>query len=163
MYSFSRKSIGPYTVHISTQKRGDTHHKKFSGKVTPSSQNTTNIYVSGRFQLSAGDYSQELIAGQTNLDLNIHEYIPDQVLTETVLSDYAVRYCVPSAGLTRTIVEVEQPETYNTTKNSLIFVLAGKAVVSGTSISLGGYWLVQNTQSISGPVKLLVLSSKIDT
>lgn len=159
MYSFTRKTLGPYTVHISVQKSGDTHHKKFTGTVSPSTQSTTNIYVKGNFLFTIGNYSQEMVSGQTSLDLNIDEYPVDTLATETVLSDYAVRYCVPSKGLTKQVVEIPENQTYSVDKNSLVFVLSGKAFVNNTQVGLGGYWLVQNTCSITGPVKLLILSN----
>jgi len=159
MYSFTRKIVGPYTVHLSVQKSGDTHHKKFIGTISPSTQSTTNIYVKGNFLFTIGNYSQEMVSGQTNLDLNIDKYPVDTVATETVLSDYAIRYCIPTKGLTKQVVEIPENQMYSADKNSLVFVLSGKAVVNNTQVGLGGYWLVQNTESICGPVKLLVLSN----
>lgn len=159
MYSFTRKTLGPYTVHVSVQKSGDTHLKKFTGTVTPGTQSTTNIYVKGNFLFTIGNYSQEMVSGQTSLDLNIDEYPANTLATETVLSDYAVRYCVPSKGLTKQVVEIPENQIYSADKNSLVFVLSGKALVNNTQVGLGGYWLVQNTSSITGPVKLLILSN----
>lgn len=161
MYSFSRKAIGPYVIHISVQKAGDVHRKKFVSGVTPSNQNTTNIYVKGKFLFSIGEHSQELTAGQTSLDLQIAEYPANVIATETVLSDYAVRYCVPSKDLSKTIVQVGENQTHTLEENSLVFVLSGKAVVNNTNIGPGGYWLVRNIKTVTGPVKLLMLNSKV--
>lgn len=97
MYQFTRHDIGQFTVHESTPSVGDQHLKRFQGAVTPQNQATLNIYLSGQFRFTAGDFEQVLAAGQTSLDLGIAAFPPDVVCVERVIAGPARRYCVSKA------------------------------------------------------------------
>lgn len=97
-YSFQKVEVDGFIIYRSQQRAGDTHLKKFSAGVTPQNQGTLNIYLSGSFRLSSGEFLQDFGPGDTSLDTALASYPNGVVFTETVLSQDALRYCVSKLG-----------------------------------------------------------------
>jgi hypothetical protein len=159
MYSFAKRTLGGYTIYISSQKQGDTHIKKFGQNTSPSNQYTTNIYVTGEFLLKAGSWHQIVTGGQTNLDLNIPEFQVGDLVSETVVSPYALRYCVSGEKVLKKVVSLEQSKPYVSDTEYLVFILSGFVNINNCRLGTGAYMLVPTKTDISGTAKLLLLSS----
>lgn len=94
MYTFTKQEIGGFAVFTSEPEVGDLHRKKFLAGVTPLNQATLNIYVSGGFRLECGSFQQDMIAGQTSLDIELAEFPAGALFCETVTQGPAKRLCV---------------------------------------------------------------------
>lgn len=94
MYVFKKQLISGFTIYTATPNIGDLHYKKFSGTVTPTNQETLNVYVMGSFLVRCGTFEQLLSAGQTSLDISLDVYPAEQIYVEKVMGGPAKRLCV---------------------------------------------------------------------
>lgn len=93
-YPFVLHDFGWLRLHESRPALGARHLKSFLRPTAPADQRTLNLYVAGRFEWRVGDYRQELVAGQSNLDITLLR-IPDRtIVTERPLVAGSVRYCL---------------------------------------------------------------------
>jgi hypothetical protein len=161
MYTFSKRTAGRFDIYASFQRQGDTHLKKFEPGVTPLNQQTVNVYAKGEFRFDIADFSQTMPQGSCSLDLAIDEFPAGVVSTETVLSPYALRYCVsPSAPspFTRSKANISEGSPLALDQNSLVFVLSGAITVNGVSVGSGGYVLVGANSPVSGVATVLAVA-----
>jgi len=161
MYTFSKRLAGRFDIFASFQRQGDTHLKKFSAGVTPQTQATVNVYAKGSFSFQVGDFEQVMSEGSCTLDLGIAEFPEGLVATETVLSPYALRYCVsPSSPgpFTRAKVDVAEGQSAVFDVNTLVFVLAGRVSVAGVSVAQGGYVVAMANSPVTGSATLLAVA-----
>lgn len=160
MYSFTRQTVGKFTVYQSVQRAGDSHQKKFKAGVTPQNQETVNVYALGSFRFSMGEFTQDLPAGSTTLDLSITNFPEGVVSTEEVLSPMAVRYCVSAEGkpYTKQIAMVTEQSSFTSTAKCLAFVLTGSVIAAGVPIGAGAYVMLDPGFEVTGSGKLLVVT-----
>lgn len=161
MFTFKRNTAGRFDVFSSFQSQGDVHLKRFGAGVTPRNQQTINVYAKGGFLFEVAGHSQPMLEGSCTLDLSLTEYPSGEVSTETVVSQFGLRYCVsPSRGgpFDRSIVEVtvETPQSF--LSETLVFVLQGSIQVASVSVAQAGYVLVRANTPVTGAGRLLVLS-----
>lgn len=159
MYSFSRRSVGRFTVYQSIQRAGDTHQKKFKAGVTPQNQETINVYAAGDFRFSIGEFTQDLPAGSTTIDLGITEFPEGVVSTEEVLSPMAIRYCVGAEAkpFTKDVIQVTDQAPFTAAGKCVAFVLTGSVEAAGVPIGAGAYVALYPGVAITGLGKLLVV------
>jgi len=141
MYQFSTQEIAGLQV-AQTVARGGTDHLKVyaAAGVTPATQDTLNVYVSGSFRFGCGQFSQTLVGGQTSLDLTIAAYPAGEICEETVLSDWGVRFCVSSKKpWERERFALNAGQTLELTKDSLLVLVSGSVDVSGSAMSSVGH------------------------
>lgn len=127
MYTFEKEVVGPFTVHKSSQVKGDLHVKRFRSGVTPANQATLNVYISGEFLITCGQFSQSMSAGQTSLELAIDAYPDGALMREEVMSETGVRYCISATEggkWLREKVSLSGGETFG--QDCLIVVLSGQ-------------------------------------
>lgn len=98
MYRFTKQTIGNFDIYTANPRVGDVHLRKFSTGVTPKNQASLNIYAAGTFCLTSQDFKQIIPAGHTSLDLSLHEYTPQKLYIEQVVSGPATRLCVSKTG-----------------------------------------------------------------
>jgi hypothetical protein len=158
MYSFTRQNIGNFVIYQSVQKAGDTHLKKFSTGVTPHNQETINVYAVGDFRFSVGEFTQDLPAGSTTLDLEIDEFPAGEVATEEVLSPVAIRYCISGDWLNKSIIDVNSQKPYTVLVSSIVFILTGSFNIAGNTVNAGAYTTLYPNCVVNGNGKLLVIS-----
>jgi hypothetical protein len=94
VYKFSKQLVGGFVIYTSTPSINEVHYKKFSGIVSPSTQETLNIYLEGTFLIRCGKFEQILYPGQTSLDIQLETYTPEQVYAEKAITTPAKRFCV---------------------------------------------------------------------
>lgn len=92
MYEYLRHPAGAWTVYVADVKPGDTHRRRFDPGVTSRTQYTANLYLAGRFALTAGDWRHEIATPATSIDADI-PYPSEQIVIETALEP-GVRVCV---------------------------------------------------------------------
>jgi hypothetical protein len=153
MYSFKRVEVNGVSVHISYQRQGDKHTKKFCSDVTPQTQETLNIYVDGVFSFSVnGADGVVLGAGQTSHDIP-GSFQCGSIAVEKVLSPTAVRYCVADAT-SRQIVDVNGAIDV---QDKVVFVVNGSVSYNGATLSKGAFLYVAQGQ-MSGAARLALVS-----
>ena len=161
MFTFNKRIAGRFDVFASVQSQGDTHLKRFGTGVTPLNQKTINVYAKGDFLFTVGQFSQPMPEGSCTLDLVLSDYPAGEIATETVVSQYGLRYCAsPSLGgsFDRSIVQASSVSSQSFLVETLVFVLEGSIEVSGVLVSQGAYVLVRAQTAVTGQAKLLVLS-----
>lgn len=94
MYKFSKQVIHGFVIYTSVPSIGEVHYKKFSGVVSPSTQETLNMYLEGTFLIRCGNFEQVMCAGQTSLDIKLEAYASEQVYAEKAITVPAKRLCV---------------------------------------------------------------------
>jgi hypothetical protein len=163
MYTFTTHKLAGLKVSGTVAQYGTEHHKVYSESgVTPITQNTLNVYVSGTFQLSCGEWTQVVEAGQSSLDLTIGEYPKDEPVIEKVLSPWGTRFCIscdhpwiyepgPLAAGESITVETE----------SVLVVLEGEAVIGALGLKTGGYRLVRAGNTVRGKTDSRIVLCKV--
>jgi hypothetical protein len=68
-YPFVAHQFDWLTIHESKAAPGMVHLKQFQSDTAPSKQRTLNLYVSGKFGLSVGQYEQVMLPGQSSQDV----------------------------------------------------------------------------------------------
>ena len=152
MYQFSNNVLAGLTVSQSVAKAGTTHLKQFTtAGVTPATQNTLNLYISGSFKFEVNGFIQIMNPGETSLDLSITEYPVNLTCTETVLSDWGVRCCVSSkVPWTKEIVNLSYNQTYENVHKSLVLLTQGTVSIGGVVMKGPSYREVPNNIIITG-------------
>lgn len=161
MYQFSNVEIAGLTVSQSIAQSGEQHRKRYtSAGVTPATQNTLNVYVSGSFNFEVDGFSQVLAPGQTNLDLTIAEYPVDEICVETVISDWGNRFCVScKQPWEREQFTLNAGQTLELTKDSVLVLLSGSVDVAGTAMAAVSYRFAPRTAVVTPvvlPAKVVV-------
>lgn len=141
MYQFTNTAMAGLTVSHSIAKAGTKHRKVYAAQgVTPATQDTLNVYLSGSFNFEAGNFSQVMVAGDTSLDLGIEQYPAGVVCIETVLSDWGRRCCISSKKpWTRDVVSLTQDQTHTLAHDSLVVLTEGYLDVGGSQMRLVSY------------------------
>lgn len=115
MYQFKKQKLDWLDVFVARVKKGDGHLKMFSTPATPATQATLNIYAEGSFSFSAGDFAQEMGAGDSSLDLTIERFPAGMLAVERVLSDKGLRLCVspsdPKTAWSRRAVKLKKGQS----------------------------------------------------
>lgn len=134
VYQFTTNTIAGLRVSSSVAKAGTTHRKVCNDSgVSPSSQNTLNVYVSGEFKFAVGDFEQILLPGNTSLDLAMVEYPRGVECVETVLSQWGQRFCVSCDGpWQRSSISMLGGEGFTAERESLLILLSGELSVGGS-------------------------------
>lgn len=161
MYQFTNVVVAGLTVSQSIAKAGTKHHKQYAAAgVTPATQNTLNVYLSGSFNFEVGGFSQTLHAGDTSLDLGLTQYPTDVPCVETVLSDWGTRCCVSSKKpWMREAVELGAGQAHTLTHDSLVFLTGGTVDVGGAAMKPVSYREVPRSTVITAgllPASLIV-------
>jgi hypothetical protein len=141
MYQFSTQEIAGLQVAQTVAKSGTNHKKAYAAAgVTPATQDTLNVYVSGQFRFDCGQFSQTLVAGQTSHDLTLAAYPAGEICEETVLSAWGMRFCVSSKKpWERERFTLNAGQTLELTKDSLLVLVSGSVDVSGSAMAPVGY------------------------
>lgn len=161
MYQFSNNMLAGLTVSQSVAKAGTTHLKQFTtAGITPASQNTLNLYISGNFKVEVNGFSQIMSPGETSLDLSLTEYPVNLTCTETVLSDWGVRCCVSSkVPWTKDVINISSTQTYENIYTSLVLLTQGTVSIGGVVMKGPSYREVPNNINITGitPTSRLII------
>lgn len=102
-YSFEKLFINEFKIYKTNANLGNLHKKQFTiEKTTPLNQSTLNIYASSfLFEIPSINFKQELLAGQSSLDISLLEYPTLTVCTEAPSTNNAIRYCVGPTDSTK--------------------------------------------------------------
>lgn len=161
MYQFTNIVLAGLTVSQSIAKAGTKHHKQYAtAGVSPLTQNTLNVYLSGSFSFEVGNFSQVMNAGDTSLDLGLAQYPTDVPCVETVLSDWGTRCCVScKRPWTREAVELASGQTHTLAHDSLVILTGGTVDVGGSAMKSVSYREVPRSTIITAgllPASLIV-------
>lgn len=150
MYKFKTFVVGGFKIIESCPTVGTTHSKRFSGVgVTPVSQATLNLYISGRFTIVCPEIglNREMLAGDTSLDMLGVIFADGAVVVETALTE-GVRYCVepadPTLGWTRGVYDL--PAAVDIPIRGVAVVLRGSVLVAGQVFTTGAIIHAATTQ-----------------
>lgn len=152
MYTFTNREIAGLTVSNTIAKQNTEHHKAYQEvEVTPQTQNTLNVYVSGSFLISAGSWSQILSEGNTSLDLSIIQYPIDQPVIEKVQSPWGNRFCVScKKSWEKELFELNTTENKIVIEDSLLILLSGQFKVANILMKPVSFRLViANTEILA--------------
>lgn len=168
MYTFTNHFIAGLKVSSTIAKQGTQHHKVYTEQgVSPQNQNTLNVYVSGLFNISSGNWSQQVLPGNCSLDLTISEYLKDQVVIEQVESAWASRFCVScdNETWTRQLYNLTEQNSLTVSADSLLIVLEGELLVADVPMKAISYRLAakncQITATTSARIILCQTSSTV--
>lgn len=136
MYQFSTAELAGLQVAQTVAKAGTNHKKVYATTgVTPATQDTLNVYVSGSFRFDCGTFTQTLMAGQTSLDLTIPEYPAGEICEETVLSPWGMRFCVSSKKpWARDALELQAGQSYQPPCDGVVVLTAGELQIGGSML-----------------------------
>ncbi len=160
MYSFTNTTIAGLTVSNTIARQGTEHHKLYTESgVTPLTQNTLNVYVSGTFNVSAGSFSQQLEAGNCSLDLTISEYLKDIPVIEKVLSGWGARFCVScSKSWSWQVHTLTALEAANIERDSLGIALQGDLLVGESMMKSISYrFIPKSTTAVAQTSSKLIV------
>ena len=138
-YEFERIDMGAFIVHKTVAAPGVVHRKRFIvDGATPANQGTLNLYA-GPFRVSIeeAEFTQDMGAGQSSLDLAIGQFPLMAICEEVALEDGAVRYCVVPAGpwrWRRYAADIDGARTL--AGGSVVFPVSGELLIDGRPAQL---------------------------
>ena len=136
--------------------------------MTPSTQETFNVYASGVFRFDIPDigFSQELKAGDTNLNLNLLEFPLNAVCTERVVSETAERYCVTptvAARWQQSVLDLAADEILPLPEGSCVFVFSGRISSSGLVVEARHFFGTTGEVVALEASRIIVASKVLDS
>jgi len=133
MIIYEKSILGSFTVYSSAVKIGDIHRKKFvTTGISPLNQETLNLYAGNfNFSIPSIGFSQDMLPGQSSLDLTITEYPLGAICEERPLSESAMRYCISPTNKAakwkrRTHVFTQDASALSIPQGSVVFTVAGE-------------------------------------
>lgn len=142
MYSFQRRIVGAFALHISSPPAGQEHHKKFGPGVTPHNQWTMNVYTSGLFEIEIPSigYRREMLPGHCSLDIELPSF-PPELCIERCLNEGSSRICIsptaPGTRWSRTVVDLQGGSAFVAPKDHVLVVMLGNIDADGAALSAG--------------------------
>jgi len=161
-YDFTLTHVGRFKVHKSSQLLGAEHKKRFVDTgVTPITQETLNIYAEGVFNFSIEEvgFSQDMVAGDTNISLTLAEFPLNAICTERVISETAVRYCVSpdvSEPWEQSVVQLDTGGILVLPVGACVFVVSGSISLDGVNYLPGSFFSPSSNAIAVEPSRLVI-------
>ena len=155
MYQFTTRNLSKLRVSTAFAKHGTDHQKVYDDSgVSPKTQDTLNVYVSGEFDVSCGDFKQTMSKGQTNFDLTLGKYPAGEVVNEVVSSEWGARICVSAyTGKMQTeVTKMSARQEVVAEHDCLVVLLSGELIIGGLTLLPVSYREVgAKTTIVAGP------------
>lgn len=162
-YTFDKKVAG-FTVARIVLYKGD-EQKWIFDPVHPKLVRGLSIIESGSILYSISDYSKVLNSGDTAWDCDIISTLNQDAVTLSILSPYAVRYCVTPSLITdkfsRDIYEMQPGDTHAEPTDTCIVILSGEINFCNLSMSAVTYKLLPANEVLTATISSKILINRI--
>lgn len=164
MYQFTTTEIAGLSISKTVAAQGTDHKKRYMKPgVTPDTQNTLNVYISGQFELEIGGVTHVMSAGQTSLDLPLVEYQPGEVCTERVLTAWGTRACISAkVPWSRSHREIAAGAAFTPACDCLLVLLRGELSMDSGVMRPVSYRLARGGSVVTAASASIIVVCKIN-